>query len=137
MPKFRVTLSDGRVVTLEAASPPSESDVIAAIGGGQPDTPARTSEGTPAAQPYTVGTLAKAVGKGVAQGMGYAPLKAAYDMGKGIYDDPVGAIPDATAQLGAMGGAALGGPVGSRGWGRWRRRGWAVYRQSHQGKADE
>lgn len=32
MPKFRVTLSDGRIVTLEADSQPSESDVLAAIG---------------------------------------------------------------------------------------------------------
>lgn len=31
MPRYRITLSDGRIVTVEAAAPPSESDVLAAI----------------------------------------------------------------------------------------------------------
>lgn len=33
MPKYRVTLSDGRVVTVEADATPSEADVLSALGG--------------------------------------------------------------------------------------------------------
>ncbi len=40
MPKYRVTLSDGRKVTVEAAQPPSEADVLGALGGETPAAPA-------------------------------------------------------------------------------------------------
>lgn len=39
MPIYRVRLSDGRTVRLEAAAPPSEAEVLAAIGGGEPAAP--------------------------------------------------------------------------------------------------
>ena len=41
MPKYRVTLSDGRIVTLEAATQPSEAQILATIG--QPSRPAPMS----------------------------------------------------------------------------------------------
>lgn len=41
MPRYRVTLSDGRVVTLEAATQPSEAEILAEIarGGGEVSPP--------------------------------------------------------------------------------------------------
>lgn len=51
MPTYKITLSDGRVVTLEAASKPSEADVMAAIGGNQ--TPPRTPPGSAGGKPYS------------------------------------------------------------------------------------
>jgi hypothetical protein len=48
--KYQVTLSDGRKFLVEADAPPSEQDVLAALGGNQPSTPPapEPKSGTPA-----------------------------------------------------------------------------------------
>lgn len=48
MPKYRVSLSDGRTFEVEASAPPSEQDVMAALGGS---TSAPSAPATPAAKP--------------------------------------------------------------------------------------
>ncbi len=52
MPKYRVTLSDGRAVTVEADQAPSEEDVLGALGQ---DTPATDAPTTFANEPTTYG----------------------------------------------------------------------------------
>lgn len=39
MPRYRITLSDGRIVTVEADAPPSEADVLGAMGGDSSSPP--------------------------------------------------------------------------------------------------
>lgn len=71
MPKYRIKLSDGRTVTVEAAQPPSEQDVLSAMGGA-PETPAEAPESAPErswmdtiadAMPTIGGTVGGFVGK--------------------------------------------------------------------------
>lgn len=51
MPTYKVTLSDGRVVTVEADKPPTESDVLTALGGATAAT--RTPPGGAGGAPWS------------------------------------------------------------------------------------
>jgi uncharacterized membrane protein len=70
MPKYRIKLSDGRMVTVEAAQPPSEQEVLSAINAppsspAAPQAPARTWTDTAIdALPTAGGFLGSLVGAG-------------------------------------------------------------------------
>src|SRR5262249_55779481 len=101
MPKYRVELSDGRKFDIEADSPPSEADVLAALNEGPP--PPATDTATMPAAPSrswtdTAVDWLPAVG-GAAGGLIGGIGGTAFGMG-------VGGVP------GALGGAALGGGAG-------------------------
>lgn len=76
MPVFRTTLSDGRVVTFEAAAQPSEAEILAAIdGGSSPETtPSAAQEPAVASTEdgfmANLGDFLTGAGKGVASTVG-------------------------------------------------------------------
>lgn len=89
MPKYEITLSDGRKLQVEADKPPSEQDVMAYLSK-QPDAPKAETPAAPAER--TWGDTAKDVAIGVAKGAG----NTAFGLGKIVHDyTPIGRISDA------------------------------------------
>lgn len=61
MPRYRATLTDGRVVEFDAAQPPSEADIMAALGGS-PSASAPTGVPEPDEPTSHPGLLSRAMG---------------------------------------------------------------------------
>lgn len=98
MPKYRVTLSDGRKVTVEAAQPPSEQDILGALGGSRPAPTAAAKPDEGRSWADTAVDALPAIG-GAAGGIIGGLGGAAFGMG-------FGGVP------GSIGGATLGGGAG-------------------------
>lgn len=64
MPKYRVTLSNGRTFDVEASAPPSEADILAHLDTQTPES------GEPSEKPRTWMDTAKDVGIGLVKGLG-------------------------------------------------------------------
>jgi hypothetical protein len=97
MPKYRITLSDGRIVTVEADQPPTEEAVLSELGSrGAGPTGAGTSTG------------GRASGAGPGGGLGTGPDTGAdwSDIGPMI-GSTIGSV------LGGVGGGVVGGPGGA------------------------
>src|SRR5688572_6786186 len=107
MPKYRVQLSDGRIVTVEAAEPPTEEQLLAQVGPRQAATPEEPSAPAGGWLPTagsligsTIGTVGALPGRMAGAAIGGALGKGA-ELFMGENDDSV------MDSLAAMGGEGL------------------------------